>query len=462
MLTGSSIGGTTLARQNLVGTLASVTDTGAGSVGISFENAQALATSGTQSSASGPIALTTVGAGSNLSLGSNVSAGTSSQITSSASITTVGTEAVTANGANTLTATGNFTQTGNLTASANGSGSNLTVASAGGAVSLNGTISASSGANTAISGPSGVTQTGSLNTNSGGDLTVTSTNGGISFGGTVNASSGANTTISGMAVAGAPGITVAPSGSFSTGSQTYTLFQLMGTGGTTNGIKLSGTINVAGPSGSGSVPVFILSGDGAIVQTGTLNVAAANFVLDSTGNIQLHSIEAALGSLGETSVNNAGLFPAASASPANPITFGGILNAPHSVVLISSGGGAITSLSGATLNIDQLGISGVGGTANLFGCIAGNCTPSAAETSTPSPTASNNYRFNTCAIGSPTCIVLPSLTPVQPSPISSFAVLAVAPTQEDIDAPLTNIFDEDQLCDRLYQSAPDIARTVCQ
>jgi hypothetical protein len=58
--------------------------------------------------------------------------------------------------------------------------------------------------------------------------------------------------------------------------------------------------------------------------------------------------------------------------------------------------------------------------------------------------------------------VLPSLTPVQPSPISSFAVLAVAPTQEDIDAPLTNIFDEDQLCDRLYQSAPDIARTVCQ
>ena len=67
-LTGVSVGGASLTGQNLVGSLGPFTDTGAGSTGIAFTDAQALGTAGTVSSASGPIALTTTGAGSNLTL----------------------------------------------------------------------------------------------------------------------------------------------------------------------------------------------------------------------------------------------------------------------------------------------------------------------------------------------------------------------------------------------------------
>ena len=54
-LTGRSVGGATLVDDNLVSSLGAFTDTGAGSTGIAFKDAQTLGTTGTVSSATGPI-----------------------------------------------------------------------------------------------------------------------------------------------------------------------------------------------------------------------------------------------------------------------------------------------------------------------------------------------------------------------------------------------------------------------
>ena len=65
-LTGGSVGGATLNGSNLVNTFGGFSDTGNGSAGISFTNAQTLGTTGTISSASGPVTLTTTAGGLNL------------------------------------------------------------------------------------------------------------------------------------------------------------------------------------------------------------------------------------------------------------------------------------------------------------------------------------------------------------------------------------------------------------
>ena len=71
-LTGSSIGGATLGQGNLVATLSSWTDTGAGVTGLAFNDATALSVGGAVSSVSGPVELT-VGTG-NLTLASGATA----------------------------------------------------------------------------------------------------------------------------------------------------------------------------------------------------------------------------------------------------------------------------------------------------------------------------------------------------------------------------------------------------
>jgi hypothetical protein len=86
-LTGVSVGGTSLTGQNQVAALGPFADTGAGSAGIAFKNTRALGTTGTVSSASGPITLITTGAGSNLTLGGDLTAaGRTVTLTSSGTI----------------------------------------------------------------------------------------------------------------------------------------------------------------------------------------------------------------------------------------------------------------------------------------------------------------------------------------------------------------------------------------
>ncbi|HEX3883807.1 MAG TPA: MBG domain-containing protein [Stellaceae bacterium] len=71
-LTGGSVGGATFDQNNAAATFGAWSDTGTGSAGVSFLDAQSLATTGTVSSASGPVALTTTAG--NLTLNGNLTA----------------------------------------------------------------------------------------------------------------------------------------------------------------------------------------------------------------------------------------------------------------------------------------------------------------------------------------------------------------------------------------------------
>jgi len=92
----------------------------------------------------------------------------------------------------------------------------------------------------------------------------------------------------------------------------------------------------------------------------------------------------------------------------------------------------------------------------------GRCTTTAASTGRINPGPDNNYRFNDCVIGSVTCVVLPTLTPVVPQAAREIDILVARPSEEDFDAPLINIFDEERVCEELLRRDPIRAREVCR
>jgi hypothetical protein len=75
---------------------------------------------------------------------------------------------------------------------------------------------------------------------------------------------------------------------------------------------------------------------------------------------------------------------------------------------------------------------------------------------------SNDYRLNTCAIGSTGCLVIQPLTPIQPQAVNQLNFLLQAPPQDDIDAPLINVFDEQRLCESWLKTSPELALEVCR
>ena len=85
-----------------------------------------------------------------------------------------------------------------------------------------------------------------------------------------------------------------------------------------------------------------------------------------------------------------------------PMQFADLL-APNSVVLLGAGRGAV----GATMTIGQLGMSGTGGSADLFGSIAGVGGPTAALRGLRNPGVEATYRFNDCIIASAFCTAQP-------------------------------------------------------
>jgi hypothetical protein len=52
--------------------------------------------------------------------------------------------------------------------------------------------------------------------------------------------------------------------------------------------------------------------------------------------------------------------------------------------------------------------------------------------------------------------------PIQPQPISQIDILVARPSEEDIDAPLINIFDEERLCEQLLRTNPEAALERCR
>jgi hypothetical protein len=211
---------------------------------------------------------------------------------------------------------------------------------------------------------------------------------------------------------------------------------------------------------------LVMSSNGAFTQRGTLNVASPDFVVDATGHPGgasqlLSDLLAAQG--GGSSIANAALIKNGRFEPKgtvnNPISFdNGTVNAADSVMLLF---GDTSALSG-TVNVKGLGISGLGGSADLHGSIAGNSSQTAGQQGFINPRPDNNYKFNDCAIGSTSCIVFSTVVPIQPQAASQIDILLARPSEDDIDAPLINIFDEEQLCERLRRTNPEAAQQVCR
>jgi filamentous hemagglutinin family protein len=215
-------------------------------------------------------------------------------------------------------------------------------------------------------------------------------------------------------------------------------------------------------------PVTLTAGHNAILaangpfllRSGTLTVnAPGDFVVSTTGE----SASDLNGSL-QGPADPAQIFKIIPGSASYNITFDGTLNAQNSVVLLLANNGAISVSPAGGIFVKDLGLTGsVAGSAVLYGAIRGNATKAAAELGQIIPTANNNYQFNNCAIGSTTCIVLPPFVPVQPQQISQFDLLVARPAQQDdLDAPLIDIFDAERLCEELLRTGSKLAKEVCR
>jgi hypothetical protein len=209
---------------------------------------------------------------------------------------------------------------------------------------------------------------------------------------------------------------------------------------------LSGNITAGGR--------VVLDSAGPFTQTGAVTVDAPVLVIDTTGD-GVDQVLAKVPASGATSDLIAQFPP--QGNTANPIQLEN-LNAPNAVTLLVANLGPIAG----QLNVGQLGVSGIQpGNAGLTGTVGGIGGPGAASISVPSPRPQNQFLLNNCVIGSPNCILLPPVVPVQPQPVNELDVLTLAPQAEDPDAPIINIYDEERLCDPRPE-APPAAREACQ
>jgi len=273
----------------------------------------------------------------------------------------------------------------------------------------------------------------------------------------------------------------------------------------------SGTLSLSSVRGRN----ILIAANGEFRQSGTLRVGAADYVIiDTTGTTaeQLRSnLTTAIAAAGVQNAPNAVVITNPlfnpTAATVNPITFGGTLNAPDSVLLLIANQGPITGGSSANpaIFVGGLGVSGAGSQAQLFGSVAGNSGQTAATAAQINPLTDPAYLFNNCIIGSASCAgpptppeplplpeplpppEPPTLAPVvleqavvteaailvsipsdtadallRPQPASEVDIFVARPAEDDPDTPLINIFDEERLCELLLRTNPELAREVCR
>jgi len=225
-------------------------------------------------------------------------------------------------------------------------------------------------------------------------------------------------------------------------------------------LTLAGNITAGGPA--------VLDTAGSFSQIGTVTVTAPVLAIDTTGS----GVNTLLGFITSPSVSASvvsNLPPAGKTS--NPIQFNNLL-APNSVVLLFADQGAVTG----TMQVKQLGLSGIGKLANLQGSINGVSDPTAALLGLRDPGPSPTYLFNDCIIAASTCVVISvdqsfAFLVTEPQMESELEYLNVLPNYsaqvdvitpqtvrgarqpEDPDAPVINIFDEERLCDETAKSS---------
>jgi hypothetical protein len=512
---------------------------------LSFTDNQTLATAGLLSAA-GSLSLTTTGAGSNLTLNGDVttaplqtvtlvSAGGLSQAGGAITAATLTGSSVgnaSFDQANLLsklgefstTADGIFTLTNNQALKISGplnTGGDLRIRVNTGDLIVAGNVTAGAGnKNAALVATTGnaseqddpvVTATG---------LIIDAPAGNVSFGisgGTVfPASANAVGTLAGAAggsfaflnssaltVGTVPSVVDVASQSGITASSTTAGDVLVQTNNVGQSLTLAGNITAGGRA--------IFDTAGAFVQTGNVTVTAPVLAIDTTGS----GVNTLLGFITSPSVSPSvisNLPPAGKTS--NPVQFAN-LSAPNSVVLLFADQGAVTG----TMQVAQLGLSGLGSNANLQGSINGVTGPDAALRGLRNPGPEAAYLFNDCIIAAGSCAApmematpgmimqQPGVTPApevtqqpvvmvspvvtaapvipieflvtQPQTAGELEILTVLPNlsaqivlitpevvrgvrqSEDPDAPVINVFDEERLCDETAQSSQP-ARERCQ
>jgi filamentous hemagglutinin family protein len=462
-LTMSGNGGIALPGRNQVTNLGATTSGGSG--GILFNDAVALNVSGVANSGSGVFVLTTAG---NLT-----ESGAGSVIAPSLIVSTAGSGALTnVNGVGTLAgnAAGSFgiVNAGSLTIGSIADGSVAGVAftgKSGFAVGGNLELVSSSGS---LSEAPGVTVSApGLLLDAAGSVTFVSANNvgtltsRLGNGGSLNFFDSGNLTVGALVgVAGIDaqsGISAGQEVRLQSAGAVTILSSITADPGGDMFITAGSAMTVTGDITLNATNNIVLASGGAFNQSGTLRIVGPDFVVDTTG--QLVAASDVLGSGVFTLGSQISLLGPRQGSKSNNINFGGTLLANSTAVFLLANSGVIT---GNNVNVGQLGLAGFGSSATLSGSVGGNGSTTAAELGFIFPVEANDYRFNTCAIASTSCVVLPSLTPIQPNPISNFAVVVARPAEDDVDAPLTNIFDENRLCDQLLRSSPEVARMVCQ
>jgi hypothetical protein len=186
--------------------------------------------------------------------------------------------------------------------------------------------------------------------------------------------------------------------------------------------------------------------------TGTVTVNAPVLVVDTTGD----GLTTVLGAVPPTNVSAgaiANLPPTGRTS--NAIRFDNLIATNAVTLLVADMGSVIGNIA-----VRQLGLSGSGGSAMLTGSVQGIPGPGAAAISIITPRLQNQYLLNNCVIGSPNCILLPPVVPVQPQLVNELEVLTLRPQLDDPDAPIINIFDEFRLCNQSPEASPS-AREAC-
>ncbi|HSU05609.1 MAG TPA: hypothetical protein VLI93_08550, partial [Acetobacteraceae bacterium] len=120
---------------------------------------------------------------------------------------------------------------------------------------------------------------------------------------------------------------------------------------------------------------------------------------------------------------------------------GGLRGPTTWLVLQTTGSGTISGnvFVGA---LDVL-VNGIGGSANLFGTVAGVTGVQAAGAGNIAPTKNANFRFNSCAIGSVNCVLLPAQAIPVGNPLDDFSLGAIANPNDEDDLLLPVVSDED-------------------
>ena len=180
-----------------------------------------------------------------------------------------------------------------------------------------------------------------------------------------------------------------------------------------------------------------LSSNVLMEEGGFTVVIAPTVIIDATG-----LSAGALDGITARTANDAQYLPIGTDLEGVPdITFSGMFAAPDLVLLLAVNGGTVTG----SVALGGLGVTGFSNTIDLDGSISGVTTEVAAELGFRAGGAENSDRFNNCAIGSASCIVLPILVPELPQNLNNFDLLTMPQPLDPLDIDRLNTGNEDDL-----------------